>query len=206
MTGAVDISLAKASAQWQASLAEGIEALDRGEPDAAIPLLSHAVTVSARFHPLYHFLESGLNTELAARLLAEGNFEEAAKYFKRAVFLDHSNMAAMEGKKAAEDGQMDKKISYSLAAMLEGMELGDGSEGTIWGLRNRGRYLDAIELCETTHLAYHKAAAQPWLWRARAFLAKGERMLARNDARRGLDLDRKHPDLLGLSALALDAE
>jgi tetratricopeptide (TPR) repeat protein len=53
-------------------------------------------------------------------------------------------------------------------------------------------YSRAITLCDATHQQYHALAAQPWWLRAALHRALGEHLLAMNDLKRGLDLDRQN--------------
>ena len=50
----------------------------------------------------------------------------------------------------------------------------------------------AITLCDATHRQYHALAAEPWWLRAALHRALGEHLLAMNDLKRGLDLDRQN--------------
>jgi len=50
----------------------------------------------------------------------------------------------------------------------------------------------AITLCDATHRQYHALAAEPWWLRAALHRALDEPLLAMNDLKRGLDLDRQN--------------
>lgn len=210
----IDPALTQAESTWKAALDAGKKALEAKEYANAIAQLSDAVQQSAHFHPLFHFLESGLNTELALLHLSRGEFDEAHKHFIRAVFLDHENATAKQGAKQADEEDKTPLPAYGMERLLADFPKPETKE-SIWQWRAQAMqaqgdeaialYQLAIAQCETTHEAYHKAAAQPWLWRAKSFLAQGERALAKNDGRRGLDLDKQHPDLLSMANLSLSA-
>lgn len=207
----IDGSLHGIQARWEALLAEGIARLQAGNAEAAVALLSEAVQESARYHPLFHFFESGLNLELGILMLRAEKGHNAVPYFERAIFLDHNNETAKQGLAAAQTKDFDACLTpYPFAALTEDLPAAVSGTG-MHALRRQARketaqkaatlYAQAIATCEATHQAYHRAAALPWLWRARAFHQLGQIALARNDARRGLDLDATNPDLMGLSAL-----
>lgn len=198
-------------ARWEVPLAEGITRLQTGDAEAAITPLSDAVKESARYHPLFHFFESGLNLELGILMLRTETWHDAAQRFERAIFLDHNNETAKQGLAAAQKQHSTASLaSYPFASLTEALPAAADETG-MHALRRQARkqtakkaallYEQAIETCEDTHQAYHRAAALPWLWRARAFRQLGEIALVRNDARRGLDLDQQNPDLMSLSAL-----
>lgn len=203
-----DPCLVEAHRQWQPFFAEG-EAYYAGQnPQAALAPLAEAIRISASYHPLFHFLESGLNTELGIVYLAQQQWAEAEATFERAVFLHHDNATAISGQQLAQthiNAELPRYRTLFLSSPLKGVE----GAGGIHTLRKRARkadadaaialYQEAIQICEQTHLHYHTLTAQPWLARARCFAAQGEDALARNDIRHGMDLDRKNTELLELS-------
>ena len=202
----IDGSLLLAQSAWQGALAEGMACLQAGNAAGAIAPLSQAVQESARYHPLYHFLESGLQTDVATLYLSQAAFNQAKPHFERAIFLDHSNEIAKQGLDMIATGNVSPLPRYPLLELTESLPANDNDlkyiRRQVLGLSAKDaitHYLRAIEICEATHLAYHQSAALPWLWRARAFRAQGETYLAKNDARRGLDLDRTNANLMGLS-------
>lgn len=203
-----DPCLFHAHAQWRVPLHQGKALMEDRQYSAALAPLAEAIRISASFHPLFHFLESGLNTELAILHLQAGEWEEAEKLFDRAIFLHHDNASALQGKtlaQAREHGNLPPYGTERLSAALTPPPTEDG----IHALRRKARkatkdeaaplYHAAIESCERTHLAYHRVAALPWLYRAECFAAQGEDLLARNDIRHGMDLDRNNAELLALS-------
>lgn len=201
-----DPCLTHAQSQWLAPLRQGQAHYEAGELAAALAPLAEAIRISAAFHPLFHYLESGLNTELAQLHLARGEWEEAAAAFKRAEFLHHDNAVAVAGMKQAQAREAAELPAYGTLALSRPLAPGEDTPHGIHATRRRAReegsaalYRQAIELCEAAHLRYHQLAAQPWLARARVFAAQGEEALARNDIRHGMDLDRKNADLLHLS-------
>ena len=203
-----DPCLLHAHAQWRGPLQQGRTLADNGDYSAALTPLAEAIRISGSFHPLFHFLESGLNTELAALHLQHGEWAEAERLFDRAVFLHHDNAVALQGKalaQAEESAPLPAYQTRQLAALLTPKPTADG----IHALYRQAHAADkaeaialsrqAIELCESTHRMYHRAAALPWLCRAECFAAQGEDLLARNDIRHGMDLDRENAELLALS-------
>lgn len=204
-----DPCLTHAIAQWHAPLAQGKAQMAQGNVKAALPLLGEAIRISASFHPLFHFLESGLNTELAILHLRGGKFAQAQTLFTRAVFLHHDNATALAGQQAcaAQDATatLPPYGTLQLAAELAPAP----SEGGVHAIHARAKkaaapeaiplYEKAITLLESVHPAYHREAAMPWLYRAECFAAQGEDLLARNDIRHGMDLDRENAGLLALS-------
>ena len=72
-----EASLNTAHAQWLAPLEAGRALLDAGEISACLAPLSEAIRISAAYHPEYHFLESGLNTELGRLWLEQGDYAKA---------------------------------------------------------------------------------------------------------------------------------
>lgn len=202
----IDGSLLLAQSAWQKALTEGVARLQAGDTAGAIAPLSQAVQESARYHPLYHFLESGLQTDLGALYLVQHADDQAKLHFERAVFLDHSNEIAKQGLDMIATGNVSPLPRYPLLELTESLPANHNDlkyiRRQVINLSAKDaihHYLRAIQICEATHLAYHQSAALPWLWRARAFRAQGETYLAKNDARRGLDLDRTNADLMGLS-------
>lgn len=205
-----DPCLADAYDQWQPPLQHGIALFDAGETKAALTPLAEAIRLSASFHPLFHFLESGLNTELAQYHLANGEWDEAKALFARAVFLHHDNPTALAGVKLVEARQAGELPRYPILPLSSPLKPATSDEPGIHTLRQQAMlangqekavlYHQAIALCETAHKRYHQLAALPWLARARCFAALGEDVLARNDIRHGMDLDRRNADLLTLSA------
>ncbi len=199
----IDSALNAIKSSWEAALQAGCDAANAGDHNTAISYFSQAITQSTRFHPLFHFLESGLNTELGILYHKQNNADAAKSHFERAIWLDHDNKTAKQGIEATSEANF---APYGIPQKIQDMPKGD-----IWELRQAASqnsdialYVKAIELCEATHAAYHAAAALPWLHRARSHLAIGERILAKNDGKRGLDLDPTHPDLTGLAHLNVD--
>jgi tetratricopeptide (TPR) repeat protein len=202
-----DPSLERIHRQWLPDQQQGLTLLAEGKAEEALIFLSRAITISASFHPVYHFLESGLNTELAILYQRHGNAEAALKHFNRALFLHHDNATALAGKAAIEAQQLEAPLPaypmLELAAELS-PPAGKAEAGTIHDLHSRALtvpyeeacllYEEAIRRCEPAHQRYHQLAALPWLFRAEAFIALKEAALAKNDIRRGKDLDRHHPD------------
>lgn len=200
-----DPCLTHAHAQWLAPLQRGEACYDAGELHAALAPLAEAIRISAAFHPLFHFLESGLNTELAQLYLSQDEWDKAETAFKRAEFLHHDNEVAIAGLQLAKAQQKAELPTYRTISLSRPLKP-EVTEQGIYALRKRAKetgsaalYAEAIEACEAAHLHYHQLAAQPWLVRARVFAAQGEEALARNDIRHGMDLDRKNADLLQLS-------
>lgn len=205
-----DPCLADAYSQWQQPLQHGITLYEAGESKAALTPLAEAIRLSASFHPLFHFLESGLNTELAQYHLANGEWDEAKALFTRAVFLHHDNPTALAGVKLADAWQTKELSRYPILSLSSPLKPANSEAPGIHALRQQALLADdhekvalyhqAIALCETAHKRYHQLAALPLLARARCFAALGEDALARNDIRHGMDLDRRNADLLALSA------
>lgn len=203
-----DPCLLHAHAQWLPHLHQGMAMAEAGDYAAALTPLAEAIRISASFHPLFHFLESGLNTELAALYLRNGEWEEAERLFTRAVFLHHDNATALQGREMAQHHESGVLPAYSTSELSARLSPPQSPQG-IHALRRQARaaemaeavplYRQAIVLCETAHQAYHRAAALPWLHRAECFAAQGEDLLARNDIRHGMDLDRTNAGLLALS-------
>lgn len=203
----MDDSLAYAYATWKPALESGVTALEAGELSKAVSLLSDALRISASFHPVYHFLETGLNTELARLLYQAKEMEKVMQVLDRAIFLHHDNPAALYAKQLLVKGQLWNPVPYYFLKDCQSL----AQKGEIFRLYAHSCNSDdlnqkiiflkqAIEICEETHKHYHRLAAVPWVWRARAFLAQGEEMLplARNDIWRGLDLDKLSAELLAL--------
>lgn len=194
-----DSCLIAAQEQWHPHLARGMALHAAGEPQAALAPLAEAIRISASYHPLFHFLESGLNTELAIQHLQRQDWAEAERLFTRAVFLHHDNATAIAGEKLAQAQTQAKLPAYATLQLCAPLAPLDASHEGIHQLRTKGQLAEAIELCDRVHKRYHQLAALPWLARAQCFAALGEHALAQNDIRRGMDLDRKNPDLLALS-------
>lgn len=203
-----DPCLLHAHNQWAPPLHEAQQHIDAAKFAAALLPLAEAIRISASFHPLFHYLESGLNTELAMLYMHQGNWEQAEACFTRAVFLHHDNATAIQGKQLAQQRQMGNLPAYGtlqLSAPLTPRASDTGIHAVYQQARTAtgdtaiARYHEAIALCEATHLNYHQWAALPWLARAECFAAQGEDLLARNDIRHGMDLDRKNAGLLALS-------
>lgn len=210
----IDPFLATAQKQWEMHLDQGVTAYHAQNWAEALQHFSVAVSESARYHPLFHYLESGLHTELAQLHCKNNDFELAHTHFKRALFLHHDNETAQKGLEIdLSDGTEHVLPPYPFAALTATLPPPQQAAGCIRSLRMQARnrevteaisaYQEMIEICEATHLAYHSAASLPWLWRAKTFIKQGETALARNDAIRGLDLDRKNIDLASLAAMPL---
>jgi tetratricopeptide (TPR) repeat protein len=194
-----DSCLIAAQMQWHPHLQQGLALYAAGEAKAALLPLAEAIRISASYHPLFHFLESGLNTELAIMHLQQHNWHEAERLFTRAVFLHHDNATAIAGEKLAQTQTLAPLPTYATLQLCMPLAPLDAANTGIHQLRGEGRYHEAIEQCDAIHKRYHQLAALPWLARARCFAALGEDMLARNDIRHGMDLDRNNSDLLALS-------
>lgn len=203
----IDPCLQHAHAQWHSHLEQGIVLYEASNPQAAIAPLAEAIRISASFHPLFHFLESGLNTELAQHYLQQSIWDKAEAAFSRAIFLHHDNATALAGKQLAQTQAADTLPRYDTLSLSAPLKPASPTETGIHAWRKLARaaedktplYLAAIEHCEAAHLRYHQLAALPWLARARCFAAMGEDSLARNDIRHGMDLDRHNPEFLALS-------
>lgn len=205
----LDPCLTHAHAQWLPALQQGIALAEARDFAAAHKPLAEAIRISASFHPLFHYLESGLNTELAIRHLRAGEFAEAEQLFTRAEFLHHDNATALAGLAASKNHDATANLPPYSTLQLAAPLTPPPAENGIHALYRRAKkaaaheaiplYREAIAECEAVHPAYHKLAALPWLHRAECFAAQGEDLLARNDIRHGMDLDRDNPDLLALS-------
>lgn len=189
---------------WLPALKRGILLAQEGENEAAITAFSEAIRISAAFHPRFHFLESGLQTELAIYLLNQEKWDDAAKHFKRAVFLDHTNEPALQGQNLAASQRLEVLPAYDRAATTLMDWLGGASPPTLHhehllSLRAQARtaegnmktrlYLELLEKCEEAHQHYHRLASLPWRWRAELFRKQNQIELAENDLRRSRDLD-----------------
>ncbi|MCH2546487.1 MAG: hypothetical protein MK052_02600 [Alphaproteobacteria bacterium] len=204
-----DPCLIHAYRQWQAPLEQGSALYNASKMAQAIIALTDATRISASFHPLFHYLESGLNTELAEIYAANNQWQEACTAYERAVFLHHDNTTAIAGKTNAETKQPNTAERYRTIGLSIKLRPENYQLNGIYALRKQARtasplesitlYQQAIAECEATHLRYHQLAALPWLMRAQCFAAQGEDALARNDIRHGMDLDRANTDLLQLS-------
>ena len=172
--------------------------------------MSKAIQISAHYHPLIHFFEASLQTELAYAYQQLGDTERATQHAKRAVFLDHNNQTAI-----AIAGSNPTTINallygasiYTLSGWLGGdaryPPIGETEEMFVEALQAKtlldekswnaaiDTYSKLIEQMEDLHQAYHIEAAKPWLMRAEYFQAKGEKELAENDLRKAKDLDRE---------------
>ena len=194
-----EASLNTALAQWLAPLEKARALFDAGEIAACIAPLSEAIRISAAYHPEYHFLESGLNTELGRFWLEQGDFAKAEKTFTRAVFLHHQNDVALAGLDAAKTKQQTKLPAYTMAAkhLKAWAAVGGGGEvipasPCIFTARTEAKTPETLEaliaLTDEIHKEYHKLAAEPWFLRAKAHRMLGEKELAANDQRRAEDL------------------
>lgn len=193
--------LSTIESSWQHSLQQA-----KSEPAKAEQHLTQAITIASSFHPLFHFYESGLNTELAKLYIRQEKFEDAVAAARRAEFLDHENEPAkqilngnysilQEYTKAPlttanwfaneQAGHLNLKEMSMFAAAFEAKQLASQSNFS----KPEALYKQAIQETETAHQAYHKLAAKPWLARANYFQEIGEEELAKNDIRRARDLD-----------------
>lgn len=188
-----EAALAAAYSGWHAALKAGREALKSGDAQAALAPLSEAIRISAAYHPEFHFLESGMNTELGRILRAQGDGEGAKAAFERAVFLHHQNEVALAGLASAPI-----LPAYTMAArnLASWAAIGGGKvvdvETCLFTLRAQAKTVEdwrsVISLTDEAHKQYHKLAAEPWFLRAKAHRALGEKELASNDQRRAEDL------------------
>jgi tetratricopeptide (TPR) repeat protein len=203
-----DPCLEHAHNQWNKALQQGIASYEAHQLQEAVAALSEAIRISSSFHPLFHFLESGLNTELAQYLLAQHAWTEAESAFDRAIFLHHDNAIAIAGKQLAQSCKAVALPAYDTLGMSSPLRPSSRTDNGIHALRYAARnatdgdlalYRASIAQCEAAHLHYHQLAALPWLARATCFATMGEDALARNDIRHGMDLDRSNADLLELS-------
>lgn len=202
-----DPCLQHAYDQWHSHLEQGLALYETSNPQAALTPLADAIRISASFHPLFHFLESGLNTELAQYYLQQDAWAEAETAFTRAIFLHHDNATAIAGKQLAQAQTCEALPRYDTLGLSSPLKPALPTAEGIHLWRKQAQmaedkaplYHSAIAQCEAAHLRYHQLAALPWLARARCFAALGEDALARNDIRHGMDLDRRNPDLLALS-------
>ncbi|MBV8939687.1 MAG: hypothetical protein JO089_07615, partial [Alphaproteobacteria bacterium] len=136
--------------------------------------------------------------------------------FRRAVALDHINAPAQAALAALAEGKTPVPEAYDKAA-FDIREWGTTAEASALPSihaaaadaerqfpQNPAQAEEmlsrAIALTDATHRHYHRLAALPWLARGKAFMLLGERELARNDARRGLDLDKENSGLKALLA------
>ncbi|MBY0354508.1 MAG: hypothetical protein K2Q12_02115 [Rickettsiales bacterium] len=201
----LDGSLALACAQWHPMMNKAQQHMQAGESEPAIECASEAIRLSALWHPQYHFLESGLHTAVGALYLAEKHYAMATQNFSRALFLHHDNTSAHAGLCAAQQQVSDEIPPYTEAlswqawcnmASCDGVSLqSELFEKRLQAENSMGdsaflAYEDATKCCDATHQAYHRLAAQPWWLRASLFMEQGEDALAKNDLRRGLNLDR----------------
>lgn len=171
-----------------------------------LDLLSEAIHISAHFHPLFHFFESALNTELACIYAKQSNRIQAKALATRALFLEHDNEAAahiLDGLPIAEIPIYNKATNTQQGWLPIGLQAAALTNETIFTLAANAReqaqqgdeaaaiqsYQRAIAQTEQAHQAYHKAAAKPWILRAEYFTALGEHALAKNDLIKARDLD-----------------
>jgi tetratricopeptide (TPR) repeat protein len=196
----MEACLAQAFATWNHQLERAISMKEAQRFEDAEQFFHEAVKISASYHPLFHFWESGLNTELGKIFLAAGNFSAAEQHFSRAIWLHRQNEAAKTGLEAAKNQSKntDLKIYDTLkfASPLSKIVADDFSEKNILilhleALTNNSvaAYSAAISCCEESHQEYHKLAAIPWLERANYFSEINAHALAKNDLRRAFDLD-----------------
>lgn len=205
--GTVDATLMLAHRRWAASMDEVQKLAEAGLLEQALAPAAEAIRFSAAAHPQYHFIESGLHTALGSLHLRHGEHEEAKRHFERAVFLHHDNAVALAGQGAAERREALALPSYTHAkAWAEWLIFCDVAQTQLksrifelWAHAEEAKkdaaislYADAITLCDATHQHYHAFAAEPWWLRAALHHALGETLLAMNDLKRGLDLDRQN--------------
>lgn len=185
--------------------------LDKAEQDEVnrLECLAEAIRISAHFHPLFHFFESALNTELAILKQAMGQGEDAKRLAKRALFLEHDNQTA----RAIMAGEVANVPPYDKASnslhdwIPSGVDVAvmqmDTSHNSMFAMTHHARslalkadedattsaYQAAIEQTEQTHKAYHIAASKPWLHRAQYFQQQAQTELANNDLNHARNLD-----------------
>lgn len=210
-----EASLFLAWRSWEAPFAEGRRLAESNIRDS-IPLFSEAIRRSAFFHPHYHFLESYLHLKRGMQRMRAGNAEGAGADFARAIRLDPTNQAAMEAAaRLAKTEPPAAQTIYSKAVLKledwapenpgESIPCGSLNSPSVHALAAAAEisgededFSRAITLADETHQHYHRLAALPWLARAKAFAALDERELARNDCRRGFDLNRDCAELNAL--------
>ena len=213
----IDATLLLAYCRWKTHLADAKILQQAGQPEVAVMCASEAIRLSADVHPQYHFLESGLHTALGALHVQYGEYDDAKRHFERAVFLHHDNPVALAGVAAIGNeavkppsprgGEGITLPPYTHAKAWAEWQAFCGAHDSehrsgifeAWQQAERAEkneaislYTHAITLCDATHRQYHAMAAEPWWLRAALHRALGEHLLAMNDLKRGLDLDRQN--------------
>lgn len=209
-----DAALQRAYHLWQAPLQQGQAFWQASDFAAAETALNEAVRISASFHPLFHFFESGLNTELALTLYAMGDKERLAPVVKRALFQDHFNPAMLSLQSWLNDGAEPTLHPYDIWGLSS--PLFDAGESalkaaflaslSLQGEEKVNSLRAIIRECETNHGAFHRFSAEPYAVRAEFFLAKNELYLAGNDVVKGLNLAPQWHRLLELRKTIEEAQ
>lgn len=200
-----DAALQQAYRHWQEPLAQGHALWQAGRLRAAEAAFHEAVRISASYHPLFHFFESGLNTELALTLYALGDNAPLQSVVERALFQDHFNPVMLSFAQWLKGEITEPVITpYDIWGLSSPLFDGDGSalkaaflhaqhlqgEEKVHALRA------TIRECEVNHGAFHRLSAEPYTVRAKFFLARNDIFLAQNDVVKGLNLAPKWSKLL----------